>query len=182
MPNRTANYCAFYVAEPFCTSNLSANIAPDFCYYNLLRAWKAKDSSFPFIDAHAKTYNVRDNSEWATLKQRLHERLNMSKNIVLFLSTNTKNSEALREEIDYGINVKGLPVIVIYPNFEQISDLDQVQVLWNRLPVFRDSMYKVATLHVPLKEYLIRAALSNNDFTVQHKIMAKAYLYPTYWY
>ena len=118
MPNRTANYAAFYVAEPFYDSgNLGPNIAPDFRYYNMLRAWKAKDISFPFIDAHAKTYSVRDGSAWTTLQQRLHERLNMSKNIVLFLSTNTKNSTALREEIDYGIKVKELPVIVIYPDF-----------------------------------------------------------------
>lgn len=75
MSNRTSNYAAFYVKEPFSASNLGANATPDFVYYNQLRAWKAQDSTFPFIDAHAKTYNVRDNSQWTTLKQRLHERL-----------------------------------------------------------------------------------------------------------
>lgn len=178
MPNRTANYAAFYVAEPFYDSgNLGPNIAPDFRYYNMLRAWKAKDISFPFIDAHAKTYSVRDGSAWTTLQQRLHERLNMSKNIVLFLSTNTKNSTALREEIDYGIKVKELPVIVIYPDFEEISNIAQVKVLWDRLPVFRDNMYKVATLHVPLKQFLIREALSDSRFTVQYMTKADAYWY-----
>ena len=103
MSNRTANYTAFYVKEPFDESNLRAYATPDFLYYNQLRAWKAADSTFPFIDAHAKTYNVRDDSSWETLKKRLHERLDMSKNIILFLSSNTKNSDALREEIDYGI-------------------------------------------------------------------------------
>ena len=57
------------------------------------------------------------------MKKRLHERLDVSKNIVLFLSSNTKNSQALREEIDYGINTKGLPVIVIYPDFKEKSDI-----------------------------------------------------------
>ena len=71
MSNRTANYSAFYVAEPFDSSNLGANATPDFLYYNQLRAWKGADSTFPFVDAHAKTYNVRDNSEWETLKKRL---------------------------------------------------------------------------------------------------------------
>ena len=123
MANRTANYTAFYVKEPFNESNLGANATPDFLYYNQLRAWKAADSSFPFVDAHAKTYNVRDDSDWETLKARLHERLDASKNIILFLSGNTKNSLALREEIDYGINTKGLPVIVIYPDFKEKSDI-----------------------------------------------------------
>lgn len=119
MANRTANYAAFYVSEPFSESNLGANATPDFLYYNQLRAWKGADTSFPFVDAHAKTYNVRDNSSWETLKKRLHDRLDVSKNIILFLSNNTKNSQALREEIEYGINTKGLPVIVIYPDFKE---------------------------------------------------------------
>ena len=60
MANRTGNYCAFYVAEPFNQNNLGANAAKDFCYYNLLKAWKAADTSFPFVDSHNKTYSVRD--------------------------------------------------------------------------------------------------------------------------
>ncbi len=47
MSNRTANYTAFYVAEPFNESNLGANATPDFLYYNQLRAWKGADSIFP---------------------------------------------------------------------------------------------------------------------------------------
>lgn len=173
MANRTANYTAFYVAEPFDESNLGANATPDFLYYNQLRAWKAIDSSFPFVDAHAKTYNVRDDSEWDTLKQRLHERLDVSKNIILFLSETTKNSKALREEIDYGINTKGLPVIVIYPDYSKKTDIadkngikQEIKDLWDKLPKFRDSMGSVATIHVPYKKSLIEAALKDDRFKV----------------
>ncbi|WP_439651214.1 TIR domain-containing protein [Pontibacter harenae] len=71
----------------------------------LLQHAKGKDALFPFNDSHDKTYNVRDNSIWEkTLKPRLRERIRNSKNIVLFLSSNTVSSRALREEIDYGIN------------------------------------------------------------------------------
>ena len=92
--------------------------------YNLLRAWKGEDSSFPFIDSHDKNYNVRDGSDWEnTLKPRLRERIRNSKNIVLVLSDITRNSRALREEIDYGINDQGLPVIVIYPDFDSKGDI-----------------------------------------------------------
>jgi hypothetical protein len=115
MAYRNGNYAAFYVAEPFNASALGAHATKDFCYYNMLRAWKGKDTSFPFNDSHDKTYNVRDNSAWeTTLKPRLRERIRNSKNVVLFLSSNTVSSRALREEIDYGINDQGLPVIVIY--------------------------------------------------------------------
>ena len=62
--NRTGNYSAFYVKEPFKETNLGANVAHDFCYYNTLKMWKGKDSNFPFNDSHNKNYNVRDNSSW----------------------------------------------------------------------------------------------------------------------
>lgn len=182
MAYRTANYTAFYVAEPFDESNLGANATPDFLYYNQLRAWKAADGSFPFVDAHAKTYNVRDDSKWETLKSRLHERLDASKNIVLFLSGNTRNSRALREELDYGINAKGLPVIAVYPDFKEKTDIwcatgmkKQVRDLWDSVPMFRDSMGRVATLHVPYRKALIASALRDPDFEVQTMASAGAY-------
>ena len=134
MANRTANYAAFYVSEPFSESNLRANATPDFLYYNQLRAWKGADSSFPFVDAHEKTYNVRDNSSWETLKKRLHDRLNVSKNIILFLSNNTKNSQALREEIVRKSQIFGVQrecgnrlriFGISYPN---------LGIIWKKLP------------------------------------------------
>ena len=57
MGNKTGNYTAFYVNEPFNENNLGAHSTKDFVYYNMLRAWKGKDSSFPFIDSHNKNYN-----------------------------------------------------------------------------------------------------------------------------
>ena len=59
---RTGNYTAFYVSEPFDSSNLGANATKDFCYYREITAWEAKDSEFHFVDSYDKTYNVRDGS------------------------------------------------------------------------------------------------------------------------
>ncbi len=187
MANRTGNYCAFYVKTPFDDTNLEAHSTKDFVYYNMLRAWKGKDSSFPFIDSHNKNYNVRDDSDWEkTLKPRLHDRLNKSKNIILFLSSITTSSKALREEIDFGINTNGLPVIVVYPEFTEKSDIincesktikKQIENLWDKLPIFRDSMYKVPTLHIPNKKSLIEKALNESDFTVSSKCEASKYFY-----
>ena len=185
MSYRNANYSAFYVSEPFSESNLGANSTHDFVYYNMLRMWRGEDNSFPFNDAHDKTYNVRDGSDWEkTLKPRLHTRLDNSKNIILFLSSITANSRALREEMNYGISTKGLPVIVIYPDFKEKSDIwcstgmrKQITDLWDKLPVFRDSMDKIATLHVPYKKSLIVSALKDSDFKVQTMTKAGAYHY-----
>ena len=188
MAYRNGNYAAFYVDEPFSEMNLGAHATEDFRYYNLLRAWKAGDSSFPFIDSHEKNYNVRDGSDWeSTLKPRIHERLRDSKNMVLFLSSITRNSRALREEVDYGINSMGLPVIVVYPDLGEKSDIivcetkrirKKVTDLWDKLPKFRDSMVDVPTLHVPNKKSLIRSALQDDDFKVQTKCNPGERFYP----
>jgi hypothetical protein len=188
MAYKNGNYSAFYVDEPFSESNLGANATEDFMYYNLLRTWKGKDSNFPFNDSHDKNYNVRDGSDWEkTLKPRLHDRLNNSKNIILFLSSITKNSRALREEIDFGINTNGLPVIVVYPEYSEKSDIincdsktfkKQIKDLWENLPIFRDSMDKVPTIHIPMKKDLIEKALNDPKFMVNTKGVSDKYFYP----
>jgi hypothetical protein len=179
MAYKNGNYSAFYVSEPFSESNLGASATKDFVSYNLLRAWKAADSTFPFIDSHDKNYNVRDSSDWEkTLKPRIHDRLNSSKNIVLFLSSLTKSSRALREEIDFGIITNELPVIVVYPEYSEKSDIincdsktikQTIKNLWDNLPIFRDSMKNVPTLHIPYKKELIRDALNDSDLMVSTK-------------
>jgi len=185
MSYANGNYCAFYVSEPFNESALGAHATKDFVFYNLLKSWKGKDSSFPFNNSHDKTYNVRDNSDWeSTLKPRLRERLRNSKNIVLFLSERTVNSRALREEIDYGINTLGLPVIVIYPDYDSKESLllngslkQEIKNLWNKLPAFRDSMKNVPTLHVPMNKNLISTSLKNSDFMFNTKKVPDIYVY-----
>ena len=182
---RNGNYCAFYVAEPFSESGLGANATKDFVYYNMIRAWKGKDSSFPFIDSHDKNYNVRDGSDWeTTLKLRLRERLRESKNIVLFLSEKTVSSRALREEIDYGINDQGLPVIVVYPDYDSKASLledgslkKEIKNLWDNVPIFRDSMDKVPTLHIPMKQDIIKMALEDKELMVNSKIKHGCFYY-----
>ena len=187
MPYRNGNYSAFYVDEPFSENNLGAHSTRDFVSYNLLRAWKADDTSFPFIDSHNKNYNVRDGSDWEkTLKPRIQERLSNSKNIILFLSSITRNSRALREEINFGIRNKGLPVIVVYPEHKEKSDIincssetfkKQIKDLWDKLPAFRDQMSDVPTLHIPYKKSLIRSALNNSNFQVGSKRSPGVFFY-----
>ena len=173
MANRTGNYTAFYVKEPFKETNLGANTAHDFCYYDTLRMWKGQETNFPFVDSHNKTYNVRDDSSWETLQARLHERLRASKNIVLFLSGITVESKALKEELEYGMGRLGLPVIVVYPDYSEKADIaglngikQSIKNLWDKVPTLKKHMGKVATIHIPMKKSLIRDALEDEKFNV----------------
>ncbi len=181
----SGNYCAFYVAEPFYEGTLGANATKDFVYYNTLRMWKGADSKFPFNNSHDTTYNVRDGSNWEqTLMPRLRQRLRNSKNILFFLSERTINSRALREEIDYGINSLGLPIIVIYPDYNTKESLlinnllkQEIKNLWSKLPKFRDSMHLVPTLHIPMNKALIEQSLTDNRFMLDTKAQANVFRY-----
>ena len=185
MSYKNGNYCAFYVAEPFNESALGAHATKDFVYYNLLRAWKESDSSFPFNDSHSKNYNVRDDSNWElTLRPRLQERLRNSKNVILFLSERTVSSRALREEINYGINSLGLPIVLIYPDYKTKESIlqngslkNEIKNLWKKLPILSDSMNKVPTLHVPMNKDLIIIAMKNEGFMVNTKKTPSVYMY-----
>lgn len=187
MGYRNGNYSAFYVSEPFNECGLGAHATKDFVYYNMLKAWKGGDSTFPFIDSHDKNYNVRDDSDWeTTLKPRIRDRIRNSKNIILFLSSLTKSSKALREEIDYGINSQGLPIIIVYPEFAEKCDIidcksrvfmGKITSLWDNLPIFRDSKHNVPTMHIPNRKDLIRNALNDSDLMVGTKCQAGQYFY-----
>lgn len=187
MANKTGNYCAFYVNHSGSDSNLAAHAVKDFVYYNMLRAWKGKDPTFPFIDSHDKNYNVRDTSDWdTTLKPRLRDRINKSKNLIFFLSIDTKNSKAVCEEINHAINVNGIPVIVVYPDFKEKSDIvnynsntikKKIIDMWGQVPIFKNSKNKVPVLHVPYKKDLIREALSNPDFKFSTKTKPNDYFF-----
>lgn len=184
---KTGNYCAFYVTEFGTDSNLAAHGVKDFVYYNMLRAWKGNDSTFPFVDSHDKNYNVRDTSDWeTTLKPRLRNRINKSKNLIFFLSKKIKSSRAVREEINHAINVNQIPVIVVYTDFKEKSDIincgtetfkNKIIDMWDKVPIFRDSKNKVPVLHIPYKKELIRLALSDPDFRFSTKTKADDYFY-----
>ena len=104
----------------------------------------------------------------------------------MFLSSITKNSKALREEVDYGINTDELPVIVVYPGYSEKSSIadfskkeikQEIKNLWDKLPKFRDSMSNVPTLHIPNKKEVIKSALDDKGFMVNTKKDAGIYFY-----
>ncbi|MFV0516595.1 MAG: TIR domain-containing protein [Aminipila sp.] len=166
--NRMGNYSAFYVKEPFKDTNLGANISHDFCYYNTLRMWKSNDSTFPFTNSHNKNYNVRYDSSWETLCNRLRERIRGSKNIVLFLSSIIVKIKALKEELEYGMNNQKLSAIVIYPEYSEKTDLanssrirQNIKSLWVTVPTFKKYMYDVTNIHIPMRQALISSALKD---------------------
>lgn len=76
----------------------------------------------------------------------------------------------MNEELDYGINVKGLPLIVVYPELtlDEIVDADRMvsdraRKLWNAVPRLEKYMEAVYTQHVPFDKRMIHEAHTTID-------------------
>ena len=169
MNPRPRNYCSFYVKAPFAEYKVGSTSTPDYNYYNLLKVWRRGDRSFNYYDAHCLTYMLREKGldyEEEVLPV-IHDRIDHSRNLILILTSYTKESEIMNEETDYAINVKGLPVVVVYPELsaEEILDSDgniseKAQRLWDVAPVFKANMDKVFVQHVPFEKKCIHEANS----------------------
>ena len=77
-----------------------------------------------------------------------------------------------------------MPIIVVYPDFSEKTDIadsnglkQQIKKLWEKLPVLRDNMNKVPTIHVPMDKHLIRKSLEHDWFKVTTKTKSSKY----YW-
>lgn len=132
----------------------------DIQYFNLLKAWEGHSNDFKFSDSHKKTYSVRDSSQKETLKRRLRERLNESKNFILILSSDTRNDrEMLNYEIDIAIKL-GLPIIVCYTDFEKILAPQELSLYWPSSLANAIHTGQVKCIHIPFKKSPILDAIS----------------------
>lgn len=147
----------------------------DIRYFNLLKAWKeSNDVDFDFSDSHQKTYQVCDESKLETLRNRLSERINNSKNIILILSDETKiNNKNLNWEIEKAYKC-GLPFIVAYPNYKKIQKPSSHKNVWPSKLKDLIEAKKIKCIHIPFKKDPILDAI--NQFSVVTKKYPKTSL------
>jgi hypothetical protein len=107
--------------------------------------------------------------------------------MIFFLSKETKNSRAVREEINHAINVNEIPIIVVYVDYKEKSDIinctsktlkKKITDMWGQVPIFKNSKSAVPVLHIPYKKELIRAALNDPDFRFSTKAKPSDYFFP----
>jgi len=110
MAYRNGTYVAFHA------NGTNIPINSDIKYYSLIKAWCGKnDDCFNIINSHEKTSAVRDSSSKETLRRRLKERLDNSKNMILIIVDTTKNGKDwVPLEIEYAVDVCKIPLILTY--------------------------------------------------------------------
>ncbi len=161
MVNRTGTYVAFDgLGETDPTKS-------DFKYYATLQAWaENKDIEFNITNSHEKASAVRDTSKKATLEKSIMERLRGSKNMLVVLSDDTRNSGSMLSfEIEKAVDLYELPLIIAYVGYEYVINVDAFSKLWNPKELrkkIEDNVVKA--IHIPFKKEPILDAI--NQFTV----------------
>lgn len=164
MANRTATYIAF---DALGETNPTLS---DFKYFSAIRGWSAsKASTFTYVDAHEKTYAVRDDSKLETLKARIRQRLAVSKNILVILSPDTrKTGSMLSYEVQQAVDVYKIPLICAYTGYVRIFNPEKYPDLTKRWPTAlaqRINNKTASAIHIPFKQSAIEDAIG--QFTVQ---------------
>jgi hypothetical protein len=163
MANRTGTYTAF---DGLGKTNPTES---DFKYYATLQAWCENDNiEFNITNSHEKTSAVRDSSLKATLYARIQERLRASKNMLIILTTETRyTGSVLSYEIEQAIDVYKIPLIIAYPEYSSILNVDSHTNVWPKALADRISKTGTQAIHIPFKKICILDAIS--QFSVNGK-------------
>ena len=163
MANRTGTYVAFDgLGEADPTKS-------DFRFYATILAWcENKNIEFSITNSHEKTSAVRDSSSKATLYDRIQERLRGSKNMLVVLTKDTRyTGSVLSYEIEQAIDNYKIPLIIAYPEYSCILDVDPLSVFWPKALADRINRSGTEAIHIAFKKECILDAI--NQFYVNGK-------------
>lgn len=161
--NRTGTYIAF---DGLGKVNPTES---DFRYYSVIQGWDAnKKIEFNFTNSHEKTYAVRDTSSLITLQSRIRERLSLSKNMVVILSSDTRKSGSLLSyEIEQAVDVYKLPLIISYVDFDIVAKPESLHGYWPKALKDRIDNGSAKAIHIGFKKEPILDAIG--QFSVNDK-------------
>lgn len=171
MANRTGTYVAFDgLGETDPTKS-------DFKYYATIQAWSAnKNITFSLTNSHEKTYAVRDTSKRATLYSRIQERLRASKNMLIILTKKTRyTGSVLSYEIEQAIDTYKIPLIIAYPGYSAICDVDALSNLWPKALAERIGNAGIEAIHIAFKKEPILDAICRFYVNGEHLSNGKNY-------
>ena len=156
MSNRTGTYVAF---DGLGKTDPTQS---DFRYYATIQAWCAnKNINFKITNSHEKTYAVRDSSARETLYARIQERFRASKQMLMILTRDTRyTGSVLSYEIELAVDYYKIPLIIAYPGYDYILNVEGVRDLWPKALVDRIDGDKIQAIHVPFKRVCLLDAIS----------------------
>jgi Lhr-like helicase len=157
MANRTGTYVAFDgLGQTDPTKS-------DFKYYATIQAWSAnKNIEFNLTNSHEKTSGVRDTSTRETLYSRIQERLRASKNMLVILTDDTRyTGSVLSFEIEQAIDTYKIPLIIAYPKYSSILDVNGLSNFWPKALADRINNDDIEAIHIAFAKDCILHAITH---------------------
>jgi len=156
MAHRTGTYVAF---DGLCEADPTKS---DYRYYATIQAWcMNKNIEFSITNSHEKTSAVRDSSLKLTLYARIQERLRGSKNMLVILTKDTRyTGSVLSYEIKQAIDYYKIPLIIAYPNYSYVLNVDLHRDFWPKALADRINRPTTEAIHVAFKKDCILDAIS----------------------
>jgi len=171
MENRTGTYVAFDgLGETDPTKS-------DFRYYASIQAWSAnKNIEFSLTNSHEKTYAVRDTSSRATLYSRIQERLRATQNMLVILTKDTRYiGSVLSYEIEQAIDTYKIPLIIAYPGYQAILDVNALSNFWPKVLAERIENANIEAIHIAFTKDCILNAITRFYVNGEHLSSGKDY-------
>ena len=164
MANRTGTYIAF---DGLGKTNPAES---DFRYYATIQAWCKNDNiEFNITNSHEKTAAVRDSSSKSTLYSRIQERFRASKNMLVILTSDTRyTGSVLSYEIEQAIDVYKIPLIIAYPGYSSILNVDFHSNVWPKALENRICKTGTEAIHIAFKKDCILDAISQFSVNGKH--------------
>lgn len=149
----------------------------DFRYYATIQAWSAnKNINFRITNSHEKTYAVRDTSLRSTLYTRIQQRLRVSKNMLVILTNDTRyTGSVLSYEIEQAIDTYHLPLIIAYPGYSYITNVNSLSHLWPQSLKDRIDNSGTEAIHIAFKKDCILDAITRFSVNGEHLSSGKDY-------
>ena len=165
MTNRTGTYVAF---DGLGKSDPTQS---DFKYYATIQAWcRNKNIEFNLTNSHDKAYAVKDSSTKQTLHASIQQRLRASKNMLIILTSDTRyTGSELSYEIEQAIDNYKLPLIIAYPGYTSILNVESHKTVWPKALVDRINSPGTKAIHVAFNRECILDAIS--QFTVNNNTL-----------
>lgn len=156
MANRTGTYVAFDGL------GMTDPTKSDFRYYATIQAWSAnKNIEFLLTNSHDKTYAVRDTSSRMTLYSRIQERLRASKNMLIILTKDTRyTGSVLSYEIEQALDTYKIPLIIAYPGYQAILNVNLHSNLWPKALADRINNTNTEAIHIAFTKNCILDAIT----------------------
>ncbi|GAA4035714.1 TIR domain-containing protein [Sphingomonas rosea] len=163
MAYRNGTYIAFHA------EGKTDPTASDIRYYRMMKAWHENDDiDFKFINSHDKVEAVKDSASKSKIKQSLEDRLDNSKNMVLIVGPKTHlDTDFVPHEIEYAVDVCGIPVIVVYTGYTSILNPASHRHEWPAALTKRIDDKSVCAIHIPFKQKVIDTAIRRFDLSTQ---------------